>query len=77
MAKRRNPFILIPIVLDVLVLAIFPTFAEAQGFPKAFLVSLIAMVFPWILFFIFGRIVDSVVSEEIERREGENNHDFV
>ncbi len=77
MAKRRTPFILIPIVLDVLVLAIFPTFAQAQGFAKAFLVSLVAMAFPWILFFIFGRIVESVVSEEIERHDAENNRDFV
>jgi Kef-type K+ transport system membrane component KefB len=77
MAKGRNLFILIPLILDVLVLAVFPAFAQAQGFPKAFLVSLIAMVFPWILFFIFGRVIDSVVSEEIERREAEDNHDFV
>ena len=77
MAKERNPFILIPIVLNVVVLMIIPRFAQEVGIAQALLVSFTAMAFPWLLFYIIGRGIDHVISKEIEKREVNDNHDFV
>lgn len=40
---------LIPIVLNILVLAVIPTFARTNGYLRACLVSFIAIAWPWIL----------------------------
>ena len=41
MAKRFNPYMLMPIVLNVLVLGAVPRLFEAEGFGRAFFIFLI------------------------------------
>jgi hypothetical protein len=77
MARKWNPFILIPIILDIGVLAIFPTFVAREGLARALPVSLIAMAFPWLLFFIIGSGISSIVEKEKEKQEEEHKRDFV
>lgn len=77
MARKWNPFILIPIILDVGVLAVLPKFVAQSGLARALPVSLVALAFPWLLFFIISSGISSIVKKEKEEQEAEHNRDFV
>ena len=78
MAKLRNPYILIPIFFNVILLAGIPSFGE-RGLELARLTPLLALalVLPWILYFVIGRIIQQVVDEQARRREEAKHSDFV
>jgi len=78
MAKVRNPYILIPIFFNVMLLAGIPSFGE-RGMELARLTPLLALalVLPWILYFVIGRIIQQIVNEQTRRREEAKHSDFV
>jgi len=78
MAKIRNPYILIPIFFNVILLAGIPSFSE-RGLELARLTPLLALalVLPWILYFVIGRIIQQIVDEQARRREEAKDSDFV
>ena len=75
MAYRRNPFIFIPIVLTVAVILIAPKTVEQHEIKGIFLV-LMAIGFPWFLFFMIGRGVEHMMEQE-KKSQANDNHDFV
>ena len=77
MARRFNPYMLIPILLDVLVLSVAPRLFEAESFGRAFFIVVIALVWPWVLYFIIGRILQDIVKHVSKEQEENENHDFV
>lgn len=77
MAKRFNPYMLMPIVLNVLVLGAVPRLFEAEGFGRAFFIFLIATIWPWVLYFVIGRILQDLVKHVSKEREPNENHDFI
>jgi hypothetical protein len=76
MAYRRNPFIFIPIVLTVAVLIIAPKTVEQHEIKGIFIV-LMAIGFPWFLFYIISRGVQHMLDEQRRRSQANENHDFV
>ncbi len=76
MAYRRNPFIFIPIVLTIAVLLIAPKTVEQHEIKGVFLV-LMAIGFPWFLFFVISRGVQHVIEEDRKKSQATDNHDFV
>lgn len=76
MSNRRNPFIFIPIVLTIAVLLIAPKTIGQHEIKGVFLV-LMAIGFPWFLFFVIGQGVEHVIKEETKKRQANDNHDFV
>ena len=76
MASRRNPFIFIPIVLTIAVLLIAPKTIGEHEVKGIFLV-LMAIGFPWFLFYVIVRGMGHVIEEETRKRQANDNHDFV
>ena len=78
MAKLRNPYILIPIFFNVILLAGIPSFS-ARELELARLIPLLALavVLPWILYFVIGKIIQQTVDAQARRREEAKHSDFV
>ena len=77
MVRRFNPYMIIPIVLNVLVLGVVPRLFEANEFGRALFVFAIAIIWPWVLYFVIGRILEDLVKQVSKKREADENHDFV
>ncbi len=77
MAGKRDPFMLIPIVLTIAVLIIAPKTIHQQGLSKGLFLILAAIGFPWFLYFVITRAVEWAVSEEVRKRKEEEDRDFV
>lgn len=77
MAKRFNPYVLIPIVLNLLVLVAVPSLFESNEFGRALFVFIVAILWPWILYFVIGRILHDLVRRVSEERGASENHDLV
>jgi len=77
MAKERNWFILIPIGFNLLVLGILPQFVREQDFARAILVSIAALAWPWVLYFIIGRLINHVRARTKAERQTAEDRDFV
>ena len=76
MARVRNPFVFIPIVLTVAVLVIAPKAITEHEATGVFIV-LMAIGFPWLLFFIISRAVQHAIEQSRKSSQAEENHDFV
>jgi len=77
MAKKRDPFMVIPIILNVLVLLVFGIFVEREGLARAVGISIVGLAAPWVLYFIISRIIHGMISKEKQEWEADHNHDFV
>lgn len=73
---KWNPFLLIPGALSVAVLFVFPLLLSRYG-ARGLVIGLVAIAWPWLMYFIISRGVDHVVSKEVERHRSEDNQDFV
>ena len=73
----KNPFLIIPIVLNLLVLLVVPLLLHENGLARATIVAVAALGAPWILFFIIGRVLDHVVRTTQEERDEAEHRDFV
>ncbi|MEW5923299.1 MAG: hypothetical protein AB1746_04860, partial [Candidatus Zixiibacteriota bacterium] len=62
MAVKRKLAVLIPIILDLGVLLIFPTLIDELGLNKAIILGIIAFLAPWIPF----AIISCTISHEIK-----------
>lgn len=70
MAGRFNPYVLIPIVLNLLVLVVVPSLFENNEFGRALFVFIVAILWPWILYFVIGRILHDLVARISKERKG-------
>ncbi len=76
MAMKMNPGIVIAIFLNVILLCGLPFFGEGEASRLAPLIVL-ALVWPWVMYFIVSRIITFVVGESSRRRQEKENSDFV
>lgn len=77
MAGKVKRFLFIPVVLDLGVLFAIPSAMESMGVRTGTLVIGIAMIFPWVLFFIWSLVIGEVIKEELEEQEKEREKDFI
>ncbi len=77
MAKDRNWYILIPIVLNVLVLVVLPTLWRQNGPERTLIVAVAALGWPWLMYFVIGRIIEHIIAKTSQGRETSDHEDFV
>jgi hypothetical protein len=77
MARKRDPYMLIPIVLSIAVLIIAPKTIHQEGLTKGLFLTLVGAGFPWLLYLIITRAAERTVSEEVKKRKEEEDRDFI
>lgn len=77
MARKRNPYMVIPIFLSIAVLIIAPKAIHQEGLSKGLFLVCAAIGFPWLLYFIISRAVQKTISDEVKKQREEENQDFV
>ena len=77
MKTKRKGFLVIPILLNVLAFIALPSAIGTMGVLKGFLIVLAALAFPWLLFFLWSHIFESVIEEELRERDAERERDFI
>lgn len=77
MVRKRNPYLMIPLFFNLILLVGIPYFGGMGE--VAFLIPVLVLAFatPWILYFIIGRILESVAREARERDNGDKDTDFI
>lgn len=73
MSLKRNPYLLIPIFLNVILLAGVPYFGGLTDVVGLVPLLVLAFATPWFLYFLIGRILADV--EKKARREGDGPED--
>ena len=77
MARKRDPYMLIPIVLSIAVLIIAPRTIHQEGLSKGLFLTFVAAGFPWLLYFIITGAVEKTISEEVRKRKEDEDRDFI
>ena len=77
MARKPSPFITIPIFLNLILLAGIPYFGGMTEVVGLIPVLVLALATPWLLYFIIGRILESVAREARKRDNGDGDTDFI
>jgi hypothetical protein len=70
--KERNWFLLIPIVFNVLVLMVLPTSLRQWGFERTLIIAVAAMGWPWLLYYLIGRLINYLVERAEAKRDDEH-----
>jgi hypothetical protein len=77
MAKEKSWFVLIPIGFNLLVLGILPQLLREQDIARAILLAVAALVCPWVLYFIIGRVISHIVTRTKAEHQPVDDSDFV
>ena len=80
MAHLKTRFVLIPIFLNLVLLAGIPyyhTFSTSSMFHSLFSLVALAMIFPWVMFFVVGAFFDFIARNSAKKRDEVENSDFV
>ena len=76
----KTPFILIPIFLNVILLVGFPYFNTFNANPplgRLYPVLMLAFVWPWVMYFVIGAIIDYLARQSARKRDEAEDRDFV
>lgn len=76
MALKLNPGIVIAAFLNVVLLCGAPFF-PGEEIPHLRPLLLLALVFPWLVYYIISRIVAAIEKESREKRDRDDPSDFV
>ena len=77
MSYLKTPFVIIPIFLNVILLVGIPYFDANPPLKSLYPVLGLALVFPWVLYFVIAAVLNSVAKQtgrEVQRAE---DGDFV
>jgi len=77
MAKERNWYILIPIVLNLLVLVVLPTLWRQNGPERTLIIAVAALGWPWLMYFVIGRIIEHTITKASQSHKASDHEDFV
>ena len=61
---RVNRYMLIPLVLNLLALIVIPTIFAENTFAKAALLTVAALAWPWVLYFLIGSAVSHAIQSD-------------
>ena len=74
---RVNRYMLIPLALNLLALIVIPTLFAENTFAKAALLTVAALAWPWVLYFLVGSAVSHAIESDTRKRKEEEESDFV
>ena len=77
MNLKRNPYLLIPIFLNVILLAGLPYFGGLTEVAGLIPVIVLALATPWFLYFLIGRILADVEKKARRESDGPEDTDFI
>jgi hypothetical protein len=77
MAGKVKRFLFIPVLLDLGVLFAIPSAMGSMGARTGTLVIGAAMIFPWVLFFIWSLVISAAIREEVEEHDRQREKDFI
>ncbi|MEN8006969.1 MAG: hypothetical protein ABFS42_08130 [Candidatus Krumholzibacteriota bacterium] len=77
MILKRNPYLMIPLFLNLILLTGIPYFDGSQEVVRLAPLLVFALALPWILYFVIGRILESVARQAREKGNGDEDSDFI
>lgn len=76
----KTPFVIIPIFLNVILLVgirYFNTFNANPPMISLFPLLALAMIWPWVMYFVIGAIINYLSKQSAKKHAGHENSDFV
>ena len=77
MSHLKTPFVLIPIFLNVILLVGIPYFGAKPPMLSLFPLLALAMVWPWVMYFVIAGIIDYLAKHSERKRARSENGDFI
>lgn len=78
MVRLRNPYVIIPIIASTIVGVMLPPgIVDRHGIGRTLFFTVLAISVIWFWFFVISHVINSIVSDELKKKEEENKRDFV